>query len=92
MAADSTDTSLSIVIPAYNEAARIARGLEQVVDYLQHCACNGELIAVDDGSSDDTTKIVQEVVMGRVPLRVLRNPTNYGKGYSVKRGMLEAIG
>ena len=92
VAPDNDDIYLSIVIPAYNEAARIGPGLEQVLDYVQQRRFSSELIIVDDGSSDDTANTVRQVVADRLPLQVLRNPTNQGKGYSVRRGMLAAIG
>lgn len=83
---------LSIVIPAYNEARRIGRGIQQVADYIQQRDFDSELIVVDDGSSDDTAEIARQAAAGRLPLQILRNPTNQGKGYAVRRGMLAATG
>jgi len=92
VASDNNDIYLSIVIPVYNEAGRIGSGLEQVIDYAGQRTFNSELIVVDDGSSDDTAEIAGQVVAKRLPLRILRNPTNQGKGYSVRRGVLAAAG
>jgi len=83
---------LSIVIPAYNEAGRIGWSIQQIVDYTQQRDFATELIVVDDGSSDDTAKIAQQAAAGRLPPQILRNPTNQGKGYSVRRGILAATG
>lgn len=83
---------LSVVIPAYNEALRIGGTLEKVRDYLQTRNYPAELIVVDDGSTDETRDILDEF-RGRHPgVRVLVNEGNRGKGYSVRRGVLEATG
>ncbi len=77
---------LSIVVPAYNEAGRIAQSLEAIESYVR--GKNFETIVVDDGSTDNTV----EVVSAHADIRVLRNERNRGKGYSVRRGVLEARG
>jgi glycosyltransferase involved in cell wall biosynthesis len=79
---------LSIVIPAYNEAGRIAESLEAIHKYIQGKKFLVEIIVVDDGSTDDTVKIASE----RPGVRVLRNTGNRGKGYSVRHGVMEARG
>lgn len=81
---------LSIVIPAYNEERRLPATLRAVDEYLNQKNWPGaEVIVVDDGSRDDTAAVA-EAFGGRV--RVLRNPVNRGKGYSVRHGMLAAQG
>ena len=80
--------SISIVIPAYNEERRLGSTLHAVERYLASGAWNfGEVVVVDDGSSDSTAELAEET-----GVRVLRNVTNRGKGYSVRRGVLEARG
>ncbi len=81
--------SLSIVIPAYNEEARLPATLETVIAYVRASNFDfSEIIVVDDGSSDGTGALVE-----RTPgLHLLRNPGNRGKGYTVRHGMLEAKG
>lgn len=83
---------VSIVIPAYNEARRLSRGLERVREYLQAQRLDAEVIVVDDGSTDATAQLAEQFRAALPSLRVLRNDTNRGKGYSVRRGMLEARG
>ena len=86
------DPYLSIVIPAYNEALRIGTTLEKVRQYLSSRNFPCELIVVDDGSSDSTPDLLREVEERHPGMRVLRNEPNRGKGFSVRRGVLEARG
>ena len=53
--------SLSVIIPAYNEAARLGKTLRAVVDYLAQNAPDGEVIVVDDGSADRTADLARQV-------------------------------
>lgn len=77
--------SLSIVIPSYNEANRIANLLRDILIYFP----TAEVIVIDDGSTDGTAEMIRQI-LPRV--KVLKNETNRGKGYSVRRGILEATG
>jgi glycosyltransferase involved in cell wall biosynthesis len=83
---------LSIVIPAYNESARIENALERVMSCVQEQGWDAEVLVVDDGSKDNTAAIVQRW-MSRYPrLHLVQNPGNRGKGYSVRNGLLQAAG
>jgi glycosyltransferase involved in cell wall biosynthesis len=85
--------SISIIIPAYNEGKRLPRTLEQIACYLDRTQWEfTEILIVDDGSSDDTAVVGESLARARPNVRVLRNPGNRGKGYSVRHGMLEAKG
>jgi glycosyltransferase involved in cell wall biosynthesis len=84
---------LSIVIPAYNEESRIGRTLTETLDYLDKQNYASEIIVVNDGSTDHTAEAVHNFESragGR--LRLVENPGNRGKGYSVRNGMLKAAG
>jgi dolichyl-phosphate beta-glucosyltransferase len=83
---------LSVVIPAYNEAARIAHTLEQIVRYLEHQPYLSELIVVDDGSTDQTIRVVTDIFKRLERGILLVNDTNRGKGYSVRKGVLASTG
>lgn len=82
----------SLIIPAYNEAARIGATLERVLDYLGSDKGETEIIVVNDGSRDNTVEIVRSCAQASPALRLLENPGNRGKGYSVRNGMLHANG
>jgi len=83
---------LSIVIPAYNEEKRIKKTLEVIVLFLKKKSYEFEIIIVDDGSKDLTVKKVEEIRGKNPEIKILKNEKNMGKGYSVKRGVLEANG
>ena len=82
----------SIVLPAYNEGARIADTLNKILAYDAKRGLNAEIIVVNDGSSDSTGEMVREYARKHPALRLLENPGNRGKGYSVRNGMLHAHG
>lgn len=82
---------LSVVIPAYNEEVRLATSLPVVLEYLKQQPYTWEIVVVDDGSADATGAVAQRVGKD-FPVRVLRNEPNRGKGYSIRRGLLEAHG
>jgi glycosyltransferase involved in cell wall biosynthesis len=84
---------LSIVIPAYNEENRIGRTIIETFDYLDRQNYSSEVIVVNDGSTDHTVEAVRSFEMRtRGRLRLIENPGNRGKGYSVRNGMLKAGG
>jgi dolichyl-phosphate beta-glucosyltransferase len=84
--------SLSIVIPAYNEAVRLGNTLLAVVDYLRESWPDAELIVVDDGSTDDTAGIARSILSDSGSLRtsVISYKSNLGKGRAVRLGLLAA--
>lgn len=82
----------SIVIPAYNEEARIGATLERVMDCIQRHGWTAEVLVVNDGSRDRTAAIVSSAARQYANLRLIENPGNRGKGYSVRNGMLQARG
>ncbi|RMH52309.1 MAG: glycosyltransferase family 2 protein [Zetaproteobacteria bacterium] len=89
---------LSVVIPAFDEEARLPRTLEEATAWLDDRLEQGdlfddyEIIVVDDGSRDRTAEVVEQLAGARSRLRLLRQPGNRGKGAAVRRGMIEANG
>src|SRR5713101_3689386 len=83
---------LSIIVPAYNEAARLGTTLRAILDYLNETEEGAELIVVDDGSRDETTVIAERAITecGAVSAQVIRYERNRGKGYAVRTGLLSA--
>jgi dolichyl-phosphate beta-glucosyltransferase len=81
---------LSVVIPAFNEEERLPPSLRRVLAFLEACGRPFEVIIVDDGSRDRTVERVR--ALGHAAVQLLTNERNYGKGYSVRRGMLAARG
>jgi glycosyltransferase involved in cell wall biosynthesis len=87
--------SISIIIPAYNEEKRLPSTLERILAYLDATEWPfSEIIVVNDGSSDGTSVVATRFAHSRpnAKIKVLENPGNRGKGYSVRHGMLEAGG
>jgi dolichyl-phosphate beta-glucosyltransferase len=90
----AADVRLSVVIPAFNEALRLPRTLSDVLAYLARQPYRAEIVIVDDGSTDDTARLVREWPAAGAALRLLAHPDgrNHGKGATVRRGMAAAVG
>lgn len=86
--------SLSIVVPAYNEGARLAGSLRKIVSYLQDYPADTELIVVDDGSTDNTADTARQELANSQNIRtsVISYRSNLGKGRAVRLGLLAARG
>jgi dolichyl-phosphate beta-glucosyltransferase len=83
---------LSVVVPAYNEERNIVRTANALNRYLRAKGVAYEIIIVDDGSQDATAREVLSLLDSGIPLTLLRNDRNRGKGFTVRRGMLAAEG
>jgi glycosyltransferase involved in cell wall biosynthesis len=79
----------TLVIPAYNEELRLGQTLQSMLEYIEQHNLDAEILVVNDGSTDATAKLVRE---NFPQVRLLENPGNRGKGYSVRAGMLAAEG
>jgi glycosyltransferase involved in cell wall biosynthesis len=86
------EKTYSIVIPAYNESARLGLTLEKIIDCVNSSQWDAEIVVVNDGSRDDTAAIARSFAEKYPQISVIENPGNRGKGYSVRNGMLHATG
>ncbi len=82
---------LSVVVPAFNEAARIADTLSKVAAEIDRLGIDAEVLVVDDGSTDATASIVDDASRSDPRVKLVRVP-HAGKGAAVRRGMLDATG
>ena len=87
----SSQPFLSVVIPAYNEEARIEDTLSTVTDYLRSQPFSWEVLVVDDGSTDSTAQLVEANIENDRRVQLIGVPHG-GKGWAVKQGMLRARG
>ncbi len=83
---------LSVIIPAYNEESRITKTLEAVNEFLKKQPYAYEILVVNDGSIDNTAKVVEGLEFNIPNLRLINNQENHGKGWVTKQGMLAAVG
>jgi dolichyl-phosphate beta-glucosyltransferase len=91
-AMSTTAPELSIIIPSYNEEARLPATLERIADYVSASGRETEILVVDDGSTDCTAAVAESFRSKLPSMRVLSNGVNRGKGFSVRHGMLDARG
>jgi dolichyl-phosphate beta-glucosyltransferase len=87
VSAPGAAVELSVVIPAFNEAARLPVFLDSVIEWCGKHQPDFEVIVVDDGSSDETAQLA-----GQRNARVISHLKNAGKGAAVRTGMLAAKG
>jgi glycosyltransferase involved in cell wall biosynthesis len=94
--ADRERPYVTIVMPAYNEEARLPEGLERVIEFLAAQPFTAEIVIADDGSRDRTPDIVRERIAAGLPanvaIRLVQHQRNRGKGAAIRTGMLEARG
>src|SRR5882757_2411196 len=82
----------SIVIPAYNEAKRLPSTLDCILAFLQNKSWDAEVIVVNDGSTDDTARVVRNYRERFSVVRLIDNKMNQGKGRSIRDGVAQATG
>jgi dolichyl-phosphate beta-glucosyltransferase len=83
---------LSVIIPAYNEESRIEAPLPKIIDYCSSHFQRWELIYANDGSTDRTSEVLNEIQKHYSNIRIINNTKNEGKGSAVRNGMRSAAG
>ncbi len=86
--------TISIIIPAYNEDPLIESTVRAISGFLLKTFNKGEIIIVNDGSTDNTQSILENLIAknsGKINLKLINNKQNRGKGYSIKQGMLQSV-
>jgi len=83
---------LSVVVPAYNEAANIGRVVRETLAHLDAVGIPYEIHVVDDGSRDGTARVLEDLAGRHARLRVVRHPVNLGYGAAIRSGLAAARG
>lgn len=81
--------TLSVIVPCYNEGPRIYKNIERIYGFLASRSISFEIIAVNDGSLDNTLEELQKI-QRNIPIKIINIHINKGKGGAVTRGMLFA--
>ncbi len=84
--------SYSVIIPAYNESQRLAASLDKIIGFFDEKQWKAEILVVNDGSRDNTAEIARQYANLHPQVRLIENPGNRGKGYTVRNGMMHATG
>ncbi|HVZ60453.1 MAG TPA: dolichyl-phosphate beta-glucosyltransferase [Terriglobales bacterium] len=82
----------TIIIPAYNEEQRLPLTLERILAFIEQEALSAEIVVVNDGSRDGTSALVRQWSYRHPIVRLLENPGNRGRGYSVRHAVHKARG
>jgi dolichol-phosphate mannosyltransferase len=83
---------LSVVVPAYNEAASLSAALTEIAAALDALGRSWEMVVVDDGSEDDTVGVARKAAAQRSAIRVVSNGANLGIGGALRQGILQSLG
>ena len=78
--------SLSVVLPAHNEAENISTTVENCITYLKEKVLDYEVVVVNDGSTDDTKDIVENIISGDPKVVLVDHPVNKGYGAALRSG------
>lgn len=88
----NNNIAISVIIPAYNEANRISGTIKDCSTYLMGHGITHEIVIVDDGSSDKTCEVVNNLKKELPNIELIKMEKNRGKGCAVKKGMINSSG
>lgn len=83
---------LSVVIPCYNEQERFEKGIQHFLHYLKNQKYNWEIIVVNDGSKDNTLRLIKKKAAANPSIKIVSYSHNRGKGFAVVKGVKKAKG
>jgi dolichol-phosphate mannosyltransferase len=86
------ESSISLIIPIFNQAAKISYSLKKIKQAVELAFSNYELIVVNDGSTDDTLTILKGIALTDEHVHIISYTPNRGKGYAVRQGVLHSHG
>ena len=86
------ESTISLIIPIFNQAAKISYSLKKIKQAVELAFSNYELIVVNDGSTDDTLTILKGIAMTDEHVHIISYTPNRGKGYAVRQGVLNSHG
>jgi len=86
----SSDTSISLILPAWNESDAILRAIEEADFALRQVSSEYEIIVVDDGSTDDTAALVKQAAVKNSSVRLVQHNPNQGYGAALRSGFAAA--
>lgn len=86
------EKEVSIILPAYNEASRIEKCIREVTQAINAFSASYELIVAEDGSTDNTDKVVSNLLKSNSRLRLMHSPIRLGKGKAIKKALASAKG
>lgn len=92
MTASASQSTVSVVLPAYNEGDSLGRVIDSIFEALRTTDVTPEIVIVDDGSSDNTREVMKDLVARRPQLRYLRFSRNFGKEAAISAGLEHARG
>ena len=84
--------NLSVILPCFNEEANIEHTVRDVVEWFRHAGIEGEIVVVNDGSTDGTAEVLKRLCADISRLRVIQHPVNRGYGAAVRSGCDAALG
>ena len=87
-----SDLRISIIIPVFNQGAKISYSLEKIKQAVEPAFNNYELIVVNDGSTDNTLTMLKDIAIRDRHVHIISYTPNRGKGYAVKQGVLYSHG